>query len=619
MGAATRILILAWGLVAAGLLAQSRPATPSPTTRYDYGLVSLTESRSYLDLDDHAARNQRRVLDDHDAECMISNGTLRFFDDPLKEEVTLADWPFPQLTWTQLRTSAGRRAWVRRLRRRDKLTLEFLVEHGRLRKGLPPRGVRYPVVLAAEQGLSPSERIQREGGRGLRIEAHVPDDVTRVDISVMAEETGLPVPLGTLENGSFIDESVRDKTRRTYRLRAFYADGRRAADRYVVGARHVSGIVSGRVNMIPRGSSPWGLDFMSGFEVRERPDLVLVRCSRGLKAQFRDWTGGSCAEAPSPDHVDPWVPLADSDQTSIPPETDFDVPLRGGGVARCRWHAVQGRRIELSYRANFCGPQVLPRGQLVCDEDGEIVRVRLEGPADLVIQEAVAEELTARIGTRRSLEETEDPRLWTMARPPEGVCLEIRAEVVGTHGWRETPLVTRLDRRKPGVRRGTFRLRPQDGGFAFAPAAARAEGAADLTLTRLTSAGSSYLGLTGGQALRSGLFDLVRALKDETLDPILQRPDAPPLEAIRMLAPRVEKHFVRRASIDGRLGSKQVLVLRTRDGGWAVVRVDRAIRKKRSKSPQELVFEYLYNPREPVFGPFVEPLGVNEALRFVEE
>lgn len=593
-----------WALLLVMASSGTAQSSGSPSTWYGHGIAVLRPGASYLDLDDHALRDRRRHLEDRDAELTVREGKIHAFV-ALKEldESALADWPYPNLTWSRLKTSAGKRAWIRVLRRRKALTVEFIVEHGKVLESPPPA----PVEAYA---------IGKEDG--VHIHAALTADLETAVLEGLDEDSGLFVKLSDFDDKVAIDSRRRAGSRRRYRIRCRFRDGRRAPDRLLVGGPSSGGVVEGS-RLMSRGQNAKGIDFLSGDLVQGIPDLVLVDTFVGASgASFQDWTGGYLTPATADGTLDPWGRDASPRQIRIPPDTPFFVPLRGGGLARCFWTPDSSREVRLHYIANPNGTRLAVDAEVQVQLEQGQLRVRLVSQERLKISDVRAEDLSSPVGSRRSLDKDEASDAWILSRVPETCCLELKIQIEDEWGRRLPSLRRHFDQREESITSGTFRLTPGGMGFAFASGSPRQGRGADLSLRSLRVSHRSYSGSLVGEARLSTLLELFRVVNDPSLRPFQQRTKPPTLSSLRMFSPRLARMFKNQTRISSRRWAEHYLTLRTRDEGWAVVRVINKSGPANREDPGWLEFEYIYNPRRPVFGDFEVPLGKNEALRFVK-
>ncbi|MEZ6195113.1 MAG: hypothetical protein R3F20_05200 [Planctomycetota bacterium] len=585
------VAALAVGL-AADLASQSASAT-----HYEFATLT-SRGEHWLDLDDGALRAERAGPGGRRAEAHLRPDEVRWLtgtggvlgDDDSFVLPGLADGGIP---WSTLTTSEGRRAWVRVLRRAQVRVIQTVVEYGAPRQDTPSPSVLSAACLMDESRAT----VFGEPAPG----------IVEVEVQIEDPVTGLFERLGVLEAGRFVDRVDRGREPRRYRLVGRFGPERGAVPRELRARPEDHGVFEGEamVRSIAPGSSI-GLSFATGDLVQEGADLYFdVTPQANRYAAMRDWTGGRVVGTRDGAPLDPWHVDDDPWDFWIAPGQFFDVPIRGGGVARCRFF-LEELFCRVSWVAHPSAPFPLAAPELDARFEGDRLIVRA-GEPDVRIASLEARDLRSEIRWRRGLEPDEGQGVWSLTGLEPDACFALEAELTDARGLRLPRQVLRFDRRPEAITRGKLRLEPGGAGFHFASGRISSASSSDVALTRTAAAG----GRLEGAARFATLNELQREFHELSVDAQRLNREKPGLEDLLLFSPRFTPFLAHEAVFDLSFASGSTLVLVTQDGGYALIR----LRRMGPETDPQFVMDWVYNNARPVFSELEVPIGRNELLR----
>ncbi len=473
--------------------------------------------------------------------------------------------------WQRVATDAGNTSWVQLLQRRSGTVVHFLTRVGGAGTG----------PLPALRGLFAVGR-----GRSIEVVFGADPHFAHYRIERRTGDEGPFVPLGIVAAPSYLDREVDEAAFYTYRLQGIEAGGRGGIPVEIAAGSGVRGVISGTVELAEAADRRF--DFRRRAFVEEGGDLDLGRGPRdGRGALLFDGFGHllhpldpARGDARSAwDQARPLFPL-------IRVGDLFLVPLRCGGVARCRLAtAPQGTDLRLEYEFTLDGTSFPPVPRLSAEVRPEGVLVSVATSEPWFVREIEAQEL---------LGEPEQRAKWRI--PVEGgVALDARPGKGSLRAYSAFGVDDRMRRTGVGTchvalgpfeaRRGEVTLRDGDC-FSVECNAITAAETADLVVDARD----------GGREW----FEIEAPRGILNLDSMIT-PDEGEIAALDLFETVVgldpaEIAFAERARGDARAGSSQLFLLRTQAGGWAKVA---AIARP---SRREVTLRYVYHPVDPLFG-----------------
>ena len=564
------LLLPLLGALSSTGLAQEPSSAP---TRFFVERVAIARGEN-LDLDTGGVFRAALAPSGVRSEIRAGQSGLEFLverhldDDPAEAAPELGDLP-----WYRVRTDRDRTAWVQVLR-----------------EAPPPIVVRVVTRLGGAGGLRPSAGpafcVGGDGAIDVHFRTHADYARYRVERRVGVE--GELELAGETEGSPFVDDDAIAGERYRYRIVGVTRAGDHGIPVAVQGTTKSRGLFEGTCRL---GSSTRGFDFLNEAVLERGGDIELTGTYGGNSAaSFVDgW--GIPVEASEDGDARPGAAGANggwgaaTGQLQMPPGSTFYVPLRGGGVARCRmtmpgdsWTA------QLDYSVYPDGEWFPPQYPLEVSDEGDRVIVSIDAPPGLVLDGATRHDIVS--GEVVDLEV--DGGTVVDTAPLADALARYEATLVDRHGRVLGRSSAQLNRLPRGVRRGRFRFHygqaysielgrsvaPDDGDVVFSGAAG---GISSITLTARGGIANGFLDRRSAEGLAS--VDLFRALAEASPRGLDLRPSA---------------------DGDSRSAPRDVFVLRTRNGGWArMAIVGRESGSSWNTSRATVVFAY--NPHEPVF------------------
>ncbi len=499
----------------------------------------------------------------------------------------LADMP-----WWRATTDAGRTAWVQRLPSERPAVLRFVV---RMSGALPPLAAPAdPFCIGSDDHVdvrfTPDARYTR-----YRIERRVGPD-------------GAFLAAGELTEPPFVDRDVKPGVRYGYRIVGITSAGDQSFPATVQGTTRSHGVFTGTVELEGgRSDAASRFDFLTEETVATDGDLHFNASYGGASSVgFLDGWGRVVTAA---SHGDPpRSPWASSvSRRDHPHQIEagrwFLLPLRGGGVARCRVSISAAWRVRLDYEVDPDGDTFAeaPRIDVTAVDGGAVVHVVILTRGFVV---GSVEARDARADRPPEALPVTDGR----AFDPLAVAGSLRhytATGEDAFGRRSPAGTAVLNLLSPEPIDGTFQFHYQQG-WSFD--LQRVVDAADADVIFASCAGGiSSITL----AAPNGIVSLERALGSDR--------DPPSAGRLFEMVLGVDESAVRlggEAQADSRSPLSDVSVLRTRNGGWARVAIVGRNAAAGGWTEYPATIRYTFNPREPDFASAgAETPSVVEGLR----
>lgn len=561
------------------------------------GLASIDPvSSPALDLDaeapDHDPSAPRSGADLRVQEGEIAPVAPRVRDDSMLQRVErLSDAP-----WWRTETDAGRTAWFQVLHR-PRTPAELRRGHRHV-----PAVIRW---IVASKGAGPPLATPRNarcvGSRGA-IDVwfdHDEGEFASFVVERMDPASGAWRFAASSARAPWTDRGVLPGVRHHYRVSGVAAGGGVSLPVCVRGTTESSGIHAGSVR-VARDSpdAPTWIDLVTGELSRAGGDLRFVSSvGGGLLLRFAD-----SADRPlfrtfaSAATTGAW-PVGDPGDVSseLRPGVAYDVGLPGGGISRFRFEsrtpASPGVNCAvLAYQTWLDGDAFPPappiRTEVVSEQH---IRIRVDVPAGGSIERLELVEADRPGTPRRAL--TADAAWRARAECAAGRVAEVRAVCRDRLGRRMPESHACVDRRGTAPIAGTCELDRRQG-FSFAALAPATPSEADFVVegTAGGNASVSILAPEGVTTLRTAA-GVQGASASQLFDAVLAVTPAPP--RLRLTD-----------DADSRNPSTDVMVVRTRSGGWAKLLVERLERGGPGVEPRIRV-RYVFSPDGGEFRPGV--------------
>ncbi len=525
----------------------------------------------HLDLDTGGYFTEVRPLPGVEAEVSCEQGALKFRR-PTSVDPAFADdvrWQSDR-PWQRLVTSAGRTAWLQVLRAGRTPVLRFVTRIGSRTESLP--APRNPFCVGD------ADRIV------VRFEPDTRYDRYRVERWSEAASTFETI---TEVVEPIFEDSAPPAGRSIYRVTGLTAEGDAGIPAVLAGAVNRRGVFSGSVSLSNTSPAP-RIDFFTGRVVATGGDLTLGGTYGGKSgASFIDFIGQRVLPEPDGAAVEP-SPWAEVGSWQIAPGRSFRVPLRGGGVARCRWEVFARGAIRLHFTVNPDAARFVRQVVLTASPTPAGVEVRATAKPGIRVESVVAADLIGD-GEPRVLPIREGVALDVAGR--EGQLLRYSAVGEDKYGRRtaQAELVLNLMPAKPVA--GAFSFHYQQG-YSIERQKLVPLDQADVVFSSCAGGISSVTltapgGITSLRSLRSPEMERGRSVRSI-------------LSGLVGVVPANLK-LRREARGDSRTLLTDIFVLRTRHGGWAKLAiVKRSERGGWTERPVHVRF--VYNPVEPIFG-----------------
>ncbi len=491
--------------------------------------------------------------------------------------------------WRRVATDEGHLAWVQVLADRPSPIVRFVT--------------RAEGEGAALSSPDPVFAVGRAAGQ-IDVHFRVDPAYARYRIDRRTGPEGVYIAAGEAVVSPYTDVAARLGERYGYRITGVASNGDEGIPATVQATTNSNGVVEGIVEL-DRLEGTNGVDLLTGEVVPSaRADLVLTGTYGGRSgASFADGWGRSVVAMDGADDVirSPWTGAAQSGFGHVDSGRWFALPIRGGGVARGRVTFPPegkggGHEVRVEYTVSP-DAEVFPEpARLTAQKTDAGIEVSIECLAGTLAREIVA----------RVVDSTDDERRLPVeggrtidANAPEGRLVEYRAVVVDVLGrvvsrgrivWNGLPF---------GVRTGTFQFHYQQG-WSFERSSLAPVDEADVYF-KSAAGGISSITLEAA----GGIASLDRTIREDGL--VARGRDRMRAEgwaraaALRIVAidPAVLQ-LERSANCDSRDPVSDVVVVRTRHGGWAkLALVYRGKSGGWTKSP--VAVEYWFNAREPRF------------------
>ena len=536
-----------------------------------FGGVRKLGPRQYLDLDNGGVFESAKPFPGGETEVRQYRILVPSVKDPAMADAA-PRWS--RSPWHRVTTNKGNTAWVQFLRPDGITVLRFITRLGGKGGPLPaPKGV---FCL----------------GNGGAIEVHFQADAIyaryRIERRAPGDEEFKTV--GTTLAPPFRDAKVDGGSRYAYRIAGVTGDGRIGIPITLAGTTESRGVLSGRALLDRRANKSF--DFVRGIVVPDGGDITLQGTYGGRSsAAFRDFAG----QMVRPLQPATGNPLSAWDHhtrggSMIESGRTFLVPLRDGGVARCRLTLPEkrpnGPEAILEYDAYPDGP-VLPVGATIqakradrgvevsikVPEGHRVTKVEVretlsgEGPWELEVKRGVAFDVNAKDGELR----------------------EYVALAEDKHGRRSLPARTSLSLLGNQIVRGEFKFHYKQG-FSFQLQRIVPAKEADVYF-RTCAGGISSITLSAS----GGIINLNHALgdlgQDVTVKSLFHSIVSTQAGQLRL---KPEAQGNRHAP------SSDVFILKTRHGGWAKLAIIHR-GDKGGWTDYLATVKFVYNPVEPVF------------------
>jgi hypothetical protein len=541
-------------------------------TRYFLATAGLDDGQ-YLDLDTGGVLSVPETPQGGRAEVQRRGDDLLWLV-PHELAPEAAEW-VPWLAdtpWWSCLTDAGRSAWVQRAPGDDPGALRFLLRVSGTAEGLPsPRG------------------LAGVGGGGSVEVTFEPDPLyARWRVERRSGPDGAFEVRGEVDGPPFVDTDVVAGRRYGYRVTGVTAAGDEGVPGVVQATTRSRGVVRGTVELVG-GRGNVGFDALREAVVARGGDIAFhASDDSGSSVGLLDAFGRVVRAAPGSEPPrTPWgVAPTTARQSEVGAGAWVVVPVRGGGVMRCRVLPQGGWKLRLEYEVDpdrdaFGEP---PRIEAV--PDGPHVEVRVAAvPRGYEVDVVTA----VRASGRRCDLPVVDGRALDRDPGPEPL-LTYEASAVDRHGRRTPRAVVRLDRRPDEPVSGTFQFHYRQG-WSFERGEVCAADEADVYFASCAGGLSSVTFTAPG-----GILSLEHVTGTDGLSPSPGRL----VEGVLGVAPEAAR-LRSEARGDSRTPESDVFVLRLPNGGWArMAIVERVTTGYWQERPVTVAFTW--NPRAPRFG-----------------
>ena len=485
--------------------------------------------------------------------------------------------PMSKKPWMRVRTNEDNTAWVQILQEQPVAVVHFITRLGGAGDALP--AVRSPFCI----------------GHGALIKVHFQTHPAYERYRIERRDgAGGFRELSVIRQPPFNDRDVDDGVRYGYRITGITRDG--VAGVSVVsqsttgsrGVRHGTCVLDQRRNR--------RFDLLLG-EVSDTSWDIELAGHWQHSAAFRNYLGQSIYPAPEDGEASSAWDVDQAASAQLPAGRYFLVPLRGGGVARCRVRLDQAAlTIEYEVYGDAAVLPPPPRIELTERESGVAVKVVVPEPFFAASVEAY--NLTAGTAPDQLQLDDQGRAFDDKARKDQVRRYVVRA--VDSRGRRTLRGEARIILHPSEPRAGTFQFHYQQG-FSIEQQRMTHAGEADVFFSACAG-GTAHITLTAGE----GILSVGKTLP-------WKRDIATSLEIFDMITGADADSIDLKGQAHGKKDdpSTDVFVIRTRGGGWAKL-VIAARETVGVWSKQRATIRYVYNPREPVF---VEAAADETAVR----
>ena len=562
-------------------------ATSSDSTRYITG-ISVLERGMSLDLDTGALFEEPRGIAGFSCEVRESDGAVLFLvdDAPTRLAIGAALEDLGGSAWRELETDQGRAAWVQTLASGEAAVVRWVTRLAGSGSVLPAVGRLFGVGVA--------------GGVSLHFEPA--PDFARYRIERRDGSGGSFSELGVAKRSPYIDETAKALVRYAYRVTGLTNDGHEGVPATTRATTESRGVRSGEIEL--RAKDTWA-DFILDEASSDGGDLQLRGTYGGADAAgFYDSRGSSVQADPALGAewtvFDQMAAATDrkvrpSAEWQIPPDRWFTVPLRGGGVARCRWRSPEGRGygVVLQYHAFLDGWDFPPSPRIVTKELAGGVSVKVADVDGWSVGELAATSHVGPGGDRRIPIGDRGAGIDRAAKT--GSIVEYRAVAMDAAGRRGLEQRVSVNRMRAGVTVGEFWLHEREA-FSLERGAAVPGSEADLVF-------SDSAGAVSGVELTapSGIVTLRQILRRSGASALVPDVDGPGARArlfdgVASFDP-AQIPWGSMADGDRRWPASDVSLLRTRSGAFAKL----AIVERKSEGGRAVRLIFALNHKEPAF------------------
>ncbi|MHC4937748.1 MAG: hypothetical protein ACYTHK_02110 [Planctomycetota bacterium] len=500
--------------------------------------------------------------------------------------------PMSTRPWQRLRTDEGNLCWVQVLATSPQVVLRFITRAGGFGEILP--APRQPFCI----------------GYNSKIEVwwHTDERYERYRVERRVGSAPAWQPVREFEKPPFIDRDVRAGVRYGYRITGVTGGEVHGVPVSLQGTVRSRGVTHGRVELKP-GST---FDFLVGDSVAESWDIriqnawqqgTMIWSHLGFSVFALDLAPGV------PEPRSPWDAKVRGNQQMKSGDV-FLVPLRGGGVARCQISLKRTNRRNqwatiLEYDA-YADASVFPEPpEVVARETEEGVRIRAKVRPPFRLAEARVREVISRRGP------------WAIPLDENGEGLDANAGAndlreysvvaVDAHGRRTLPGKALVIRMPDQPVTGEFKIRYQRG-YSIEQRKEVPMGEADIFFhQQQRNIDRIYLHSNYGMTHVRGSLDWAAASVTE--GQIYDRIAGADAESIGLTQGYLWINREQRG--------ENVLILRTRHGGWAKLWLHKRD-SSGSWTQRNAHFKFVYNPRSPTFEKGATDLTLKNGVRYAD-
>ncbi len=536
-----------------------------------FGGVRQLGPRQYLDLDNGGIFSSAKPFPGGAAEVRQYKIIV-----PSAKDAAMADAAprWSQSPWHRVPTNKGNTSWVQFLRPEGVTVLRFITRIGG--KGGP---------LPAPTGTFCL-------GKGATIELHFDpsDKYVRYRIERRSHDEDEFKTLATVKAPPYLDARIDGASRYAYRIAGVTADGQMGIPVMLAGTVKSRGVLTGTARL-DRGANK-SFDFLRGIVVPDG-DVTLTGTYGGRSsASFKDAFGqGVRTLNERGGHpLSAWDHVT-SGSYQVRSDTTFLVPLKEGGVARCRVRLAgrqhNGPEVILEYEVYPDGG-AFPQGpQILAKRADEGVRLIVKVPDGHRVTKVMVREILNDKGPW----ELEVKRGTAFdAKATDGEIRDYVAFATDEHGRRTLPGRARISLLSNRIAKGEFKFHYKQG-YSIRLGRTVPEDQADVYF-ETCAGGISSITLS---APRGGITNLLRALGE-------RHDDASPetlFDSIVSAQPG-QLELKHKMGGDDRIPSSDVFILKTRHGGWAKLAITHR-GNKGGWTRNLATVKFVYNPVEPVF------------------